>query len=74
MFRGHVIQIGQDNAGDCSIMSKNASGGPEMDLGCHGYDRACPMTTVCLATDLPMRLDNVTSWVDQQSWRIGCHW
>jgi len=38
MSKGHVILIGQDNAGDCLIMSGDVPGGPEMDLGCHGYD------------------------------------
>jgi len=30
--RGQVIQIGRDNAGDCSIMSKDVPGGLELDL------------------------------------------
>jgi len=38
MSRGHVIPIGRDNAGDCSITSRDVPRGPEMDLGCHGYD------------------------------------
>ena len=38
MSRGHVILIGQDNAGDCLIMSGDVPEGPKMDLGCHGYD------------------------------------
>ena len=34
-----MILIGQDNIRDCSIMSGDVPGRPEMDLGCHGYDR-----------------------------------
>jgi len=37
--RDQVIQIWCDNARDCSIMSGNVPRGPEMDLGCHGYDK-----------------------------------
>ena len=33
-----MILIGQDNTRDCSIMSGDAPGGLEIDLGCHGYD------------------------------------
>jgi len=35
MSGGHVILIGQDNAGDCLITSGDVPGGPEMDIGCH---------------------------------------
>ena len=38
MSRGHVMLIGRDNAGDHLIMSGDVPGGPEMDIGCHGYD------------------------------------
>ena len=34
-----MIQIGRDIAGDCLITSGDVPGGPEMDIGCHGYDR-----------------------------------
>jgi len=35
---GHVILIGRDNAGNCSIMSRDEPRGPEIDLGCHEYN------------------------------------
>jgi len=38
MSEGHMILIGQDNAGDCLIMSGDVPRGLEMDIGCHGYD------------------------------------
>jgi len=37
MSGGHVILIERDNTGDCSIMSRDAPGGPKIDIGCHGY-------------------------------------
>jgi len=39
MSGGHVVLIGQDNTRDCLIMSGDVPKRPEMDLGCHGYDR-----------------------------------